>query len=73
MSQADNETITIPLRLPSDEATALSQLIKRIDYDTVGRLTSRFDHYHGRTEQDTAWSAVHMLQSALAEAGFNPR
>jgi hypothetical protein len=70
---ADPEATTITLRLPSDEALALAQLVKRIDYDTVGRLTSRFDRYHGRSEQDTAWSAVHMLQNGLAEAGFAPR
>jgi hypothetical protein len=65
--------IAIPLRLPEDEALALAQLCKRVDYDTCVRFTSRFDKYHGRDEGDVAWSAVNMLRSALAEAGFAPR
>jgi hypothetical protein len=31
---ADKEAITIPLELPRDEAAALSQFVKRVDYDT---------------------------------------
>ena len=73
MAAMKNGEIAIPFRLPEDEALALAQICKRVDYDTIGRLSSRFDRYHGRTEQDTAWSAVHMLQNALAEAGFCPR
>jgi hypothetical protein len=68
-----SEEIIIKLRLPEDEALALAQLVKRIDYDTCGRLSSRFDRYHGRTEHDTMWAAVAMLQRDLAAAGFNPR
>jgi hypothetical protein len=67
------DTITIPLVLPFDEAAALAQFAKRIDYATVGRFTSTFTFYSGRTEQDVAWSAVCLMQRQLADAGFSPR
>jgi hypothetical protein len=67
------EVIAVILRMPEDELIALSQLVKRIDYDTCVRFTSRFDRYHGRDEGDVAWSAVNLLQRELAAAGFNPR
>jgi hypothetical protein len=67
------EIIIITLHIPEDEALALAQLVKRIDYDSCGRLASRFDRYGGRTEQDTIWAAVAILQRDLAEAGFSPR
>jgi len=71
---ADSEAITIPLRLPSDEAMALSQLCKRIDYETCVRFASIFNCYSGgRAECDVMWSALHMLRAALAEVGFAPR
>jgi len=63
----------IPLELPRNEAAAFSQFVKRVDYDTVGRFASMFVFYSGRTEHDTVWSALRMLQRQLAEAGFNPR
>jgi len=70
---ASSDTITIPLILPFDEATALAQFVKRVDYDTCNRFASTFVLYSGRTEGDTMWSALHMLRAALAEAGFAPR
>jgi hypothetical protein len=70
---ADRQAITIPLRLPCDEAAALSQLAKRVGYDDCARLSSRFVFYSGRSECDVMWSALHMLRAALAEAGFAPR
>ena len=70
---ATQEAITIPLRLPSDEAMALAQLAKRVGYDDCVRLSSRFDRYSGRAECDVMWSAVNLLRAALAEAGFAPR
>jgi hypothetical protein len=73
MSQAANSTITIPLRLPSGEATALAHLLKRIDYDTCVRFASLFDHYDGRAECDVMWSALGLLRAALAAVGFAPR
>jgi hypothetical protein len=63
----------IPLELPHDEAAALAQFLKRTTYDDCGRLSSRFAFYSGRTEADTMWSAVRMVQGQLAEAGYDPR
>ena len=70
---AEQQASTIPLELPPNEAAAFSQFVKRIDYDALGRFTSTFVFYSGRTEHDTAWSAVCLVQRQLAEAGFNPR
>lgn len=64
----------IPLELPEDEATALAQLVKRIGYDHLGRLSRRSPPYpDGRCEQDVMWAAVQLLQRQLAIAGFDPR
>jgi len=67
------EAITIPFELPRDEAAALSQFVKRVDYDTCARFASKFVFYNGRAEADTMWTAVRMVQGQLAEAGFAPR
>jgi hypothetical protein len=72
-SMADQENITIPLDLPRDEAAALSQFVKRVDYDTCIRFASVTTTYAGRSEGDVMWSAICMLQRQLAEAGFSPR
>jgi hypothetical protein len=63
----------IPLELPRSEAAAFSQFVKRVDYDTVGRFCAVCVTYSGRSEHDTAWSALRMLQRQLAEAGYDPR
>jgi len=65
---AESEAITIPLRLPSDEALALAQLAKRVGYEDCVRLSSRFDRYDGRAECDVMWSAMHMLRAALGRS-----
>jgi len=70
---ADREAITIPLELPCDEAAALAQFVKRVDYDTCTRFASPTTTYNGRVEGDVMWSAICMLQRQLAEAGFAPR
>jgi hypothetical protein len=71
---ANQQVIIIRLELPSpDEAAALAQFVKRIDYDSVGHFTSTFVFYSGRTEHDVAWSAICLVQRQLADAGFNPR
>src|SRR5467141_3952358 len=67
------EAITIPFELPRDEAAALSQFVKRVDYETCVRFASKFVFYNGRAEADTMWTAVRMVQGQLAEAGFAPR
>jgi len=70
---AVSQTTLIPLELPREEAAALAQFVKRVDYDTCIRFASKFVFYTGRTEADTMWSAVRMVQGQLAEAGFAPR
>jgi hypothetical protein len=70
---AGSETTTIPLELPPDEARALAQLVKRIDYGTCARFASTTTKYGTRSESDVMWSAVCMLQRQLGEAGFDPR
>jgi hypothetical protein len=73
MADSKPSTITIPLDLPPDEAAALSQLVKRIDYETCARFASPTTTYNGRSEGDVMWCAVCFLQRQLAEAGFAPR
>jgi len=64
----------ISLQLPSsDEAVALAQLVKRIDFETVNRFASPSITYGGRPEGDVMWSAICALQREFAEAGFDPR
>jgi len=67
---ADSEIITIPLRLPRDEAAALAQLVKRFGYDDAERLSARHD---GGAERDAMLNGMGKLQSALACAGYAPR
>ena len=69
----NSDIITIPLILPFDEAAALAQFVKRVDYDTCVRFASEFVFYSGRTEGDVMWSAVCLVQRELADAGFAPR
>jgi hypothetical protein len=72
-SMATSDTVTIPLILPFDEAAALAQFVKRIDYDTCCRFASVCWTYGSRLEGDVMWSAIRLLQRQLAEAGFAPR
>jgi hypothetical protein len=72
-SMATSDTVTIPLILPFDEAAALAQFVKRIDYDTCARFAAVCWLYNGRSEGDVMWSAICLLQRQLAEAGFAPR
>lgn len=67
------ETITIPLRLPRGEAMALARFCKRIHFETCVDFTSAFVTYGDRAESDVLWSAVNLLRTALAEAGFAPQ
>jgi len=71
MTSAD--TITVPLILPFDEASALAQFVKRVDYETCNRFASKNVWYSGRAEGDVMWAALCILQRQLAVAGFNPR
>ncbi len=69
----NSDTITIPLILPFDEAQALSQFVKRIGYEDVNRFAAPCVTYDDVNEGDVMWSAVCMLRTSLADAGFNPR
>jgi hypothetical protein len=60
----------IVLELPSNEAMALAQLVKRLGHDDAERLSSRYD---GGEERDAMLAGIDKLQRALAEAGFAPR
>ena len=74
MADSKPSTITIPIDFPSsDEAAALAQFVKRLDYETVNRFASPCITYGGRSEGDVMWSAICLLQGHLAEAGFAPR
>lgn len=70
---ADQEAITIQLHLPRDEAAALAQFVKRVDYETVQRFAAVCWLYGNRAEGHVMWSALCLLQRQLAEAGFAPR
>jgi hypothetical protein len=63
----------ISLDMPANELVALAQLVKRLDYGTCSRFASRSLTYGNRSEGDTMWSAVCLLQRQLADAGFAPR
>jgi hypothetical protein len=70
---AAQDVITIPLTMPFDEAAAMAQFVKRIDYETCNRFASVCYTYGARSEGDVMWSAICLLQRQLAEAGFAPR
>ena len=67
------EPITIPLRLPHGEAMALARLCQRFHFETCVDFASAFVAYDGRAECDVIWSAVNVLRTALADAGFSPQ
>jgi len=71
---ANQEVITIPLDLPRDEACAFAELLKRTAYDDCRRRSNRLKRYSdGRDEADVMWSALRLVESQFAEAGFAPR
>ncbi len=70
---ADSEVITIPLCLPRNEAVALAQFVKRIDFDTCARFAALTVTYDGPAERNVIWSGVLTLQGALASAGYTTR
>ncbi len=71
---AKSEVITIPIVLPRDEACAFAELLKRTSYDDCLRRSNRRKIYSdGRSEADVMWSALRLVESQFAEAGFCPR
>ena len=48
-----------PFELPPDEAAALAQFVKRVDYGTCTRFANVTVTYHGRAEGDVMWAHLH--------------
>jgi hypothetical protein len=62
------KTTVIPLTLPSLQAMALAQFVKRVDFETITRfaaVTVVCDD--GKSEADLIWLALIALRGALAE------
>ena len=74
MADSEPTTVTIPLRLPRDEASAFAELLKRTSYDDCARRSNRRKQYSdGREEADVMWSGLRLVETQFAEAGFAPR
>ena len=66
---SNSKTTAIPLVLPSLQALALAQFVKRVDFETIARfsaVTVACDD--GKSEADLIWLSLIALRSALAEA-----
>jgi hypothetical protein len=62
------------LALPSLQAKALAHFVKRVDFETVARLSSvSVVAADGKSEADLIWLALAELRSALAEANAAPQ
>src|SRR5215469_3369463 len=72
---ANQDAITIPFELPRDEAAALSQFVKRVDYDTCTqpRFASVTTTYNGRIEEAAKRGRTNAALSAFAGAAQGPR
>jgi hypothetical protein len=68
-----SKTTAIPLILPSVQAMALAQFVKRVDFETVARFAAVTVVCDGKSEADLIWLALIALRRALAEAGVAPR
>ncbi len=60
------EETQLHLFLTNTRAAALASFIKRLDHDALVR-------YAHPAEKDATEKALHELQTALKEAGFDPR
>jgi hypothetical protein len=61
------------LALPSLQAKALAHFVKRVDFETVARLSSVAVVADGKSEADLIWLALAELRRALAEADAVPQ
>src|SRR5262249_17732291 len=68
-----SKTTAIPLILPSIQAMALAQFVKRVDFETVARFAAVTVVWDGKSEADLIWLALIALRRALAEASVAPR
>jgi hypothetical protein len=67
------KTTVIPLTLPSLQAMALAQFVKRVDFETITRfaaVTVVCDD--GKSEADLIWLALIALRGALTDAITRP-
>ena len=67
------KTTAIPLILPSVQAMALAQFVKRVDFETTARFAAVTVVCDGKSEADLIWLALIALRRALAKAGVAPR
>ena len=69
----NTKTTVIPLTLPSLQALALTQFVKRVDFETVARFAAvTVCCNDGKSEADLIWLALIALRGALAEASARP-
>ena len=74
MASSEPSTIAIPLNLPTYEADAFAQLLKRTTYDDCVRHSNRVRRYpDGRPELEVMWTAVQLVEQQFAEVGFARR
>jgi hypothetical protein len=70
---SNTKTTAISLVLPSLQAMALAQFVKRVDFETVTRFAAvTVVCEDGKSEADLIWLALIALRSALAEASPGP-
>ena len=69
----NSKTTAIPLILPSVQAMALAQFVKRVDFETTARFAAVTVVSDGKSEADLIWLALIALRRALAKAGVAPR
>ena len=70
---ASSATTAIPLVLPSLQAKALALFVKRVDFETVARMSAVTVVSDGKSEADLIWLALGELRGALAAADVKPR
>jgi hypothetical protein len=71
-SMSDAKAAAIPLVLPPLQKMALAQFAKRMDFETVARVTPvTVACDDGKSEADLVWLALIALRGALAEAASN--
>jgi hypothetical protein len=68
-----NMKTAIPLALPSLEAKALAQFVKRLDFETVASMSTVTVVSDGKSEADLIWFALNALRGALAQVDAKPR
>jgi hypothetical protein len=69
----NSKTTAIALILPSAQAMALAEFVKRVDFETVARFAAVTVVCNGKPEADLIWLALIASRGALAEAGVAPR